>query len=349
MTEQQFLNELELALTRLPVEERNDILSDIKEYFSNGREDGKSDSEIAASLGSPKEIAEELSENQVQIPEKITSSNEIIKVPHSNFSNVMMDIDFGSLYVVPSETEETTIELIGEHDKLELTTDIVNDTLSIRLKTKKFKLFSFLFLIKELRVNVALPKKVYTTIIMKTDNGRIRAEKILGKNIKATSDNGSIGLKEFAANILEVETDNGRIEIEKMQADKFTAQTDNGRIELRNIDAEQVHTETDNGRIIMQYVNGNIIGKTDNGRIELLTTSLDRMIDLETDNGSILVETENDPTDVSIHTKVDFGKISVFGEKNSRTVFGNGTNKVRLSSDNGKITVEKKSGTMVYK
>ena len=140
MTEQQFLNELELALTRLPVEERNDILSDIKEYFSNGREDGKSDSEIAASLGSPKEIAEELSENQVQIPEKITSSNEIIKVPHSNFSNVMMDIDFGSLYVVPSETEETTIELIGEHDKLELTTDIVNDTLSIRLKTKKFKL-----------------------------------------------------------------------------------------------------------------------------------------------------------------------------------------------------------------
>ncbi|QUG43328.1 DUF4097 family beta strand repeat protein [Psychrobacillus sp. INOP01] len=348
MTEQQFLNELELALSRLPVEERNDILSDIKEYFSNGREDGKSDSEIAASLGSPKEIAEELSENQAQIPEKITSSNQIINVPHANFSNVRMDIDFGSLYVVPSETDETIIELIGEHDKLELTADVVNDTLSIRLKTKKFKLFSFLFLIKEIRVNIALPKKLYTTIIMKTQNGRIRAEKILGKNIKATSDNGSIGLKEFAATILEVKTDNGRIEIEKIQADKLTAETDNGRIELRNIDAEQVHTETDNGRIIMQHVNGKIVGKTDNGRIELLTASLDRMIELETDNGSILVETENAPTDVSIHTKVDFGKISVFGEKNSRTVFGNGTNKVILSSDNGKITVENKSKTPAF-
>ncbi|SDN44898.1 Protein of unknown function [Psychrobacillus sp. OK028] len=348
MTEQQFLNELELALTRLPAEERNDILSDIKEHFSNGREDGKSDSEIAASLGSPNEIAKELSENQVQIPEKSTSTNRVIKIPHANFSNIMMDIDYGSLHVISSETDETTIELIGENEKLELTADVINDTLSVRLKTKKFKFFSFLFLIKELRVNVSLPKKLYSTVIMKTDNGRIRAEKILGKNIKATSDNGSIGLKELAASILEAKTDNGRIEMEKIQADKLTAETDNGRIELRHIDAEQVHTETDNGRIIMQHVNGSIIGKTDNGRIELLTTSLDRMIDLETDNGSILVETENAPTDVSIHTKVDFGKISVFGEKNSRTVFGNGTNKVRLSSDNGKIIVEQKSKAAAF-
>jgi len=348
MTEQQFLYELELALTSLPVEERNDILSDIKEYFSNGREDGKSDSEIAASLGSPKEIAVELSENQIQIPDKITSNNKIIQIPHANFSNVMMDIDFGSLHVIPSETDETTIEFVGENEKLQLTAEVVNDTLSIRLKPKKYKFFSFIFLIKELRVNVSLPKKLYTTIIMKTDNGRIRAEKILGKNIKATSDNGSIGLKEFAATILEAKTDNGRIEMEKIQADKLTAETDNGRIELRNIDAEQVQAETDNGRIIMQYVNGSIVGKTDNGRIELITTSLDRMISLETDNGSILVETETDPTDVSIHTKVDFGKISVFGEKNSRTVFGNGKNKVQLSSDNGKIIVENKIKTAVF-
>lgn len=349
MTEQQFLNELETALTRLPAEERYDILSDIKEYFSNGREDGKSDSEIAASLGSPRDIAKELSENQVQIPEKVTTGNKIIKVPHANFSNVMMDIEFGSLYVTPSETDETTIELVGENDKLQLTVDIINDTLSIQFKTKKYKLFSFMFLIKELRVNVSLPKKLYTTVIMKTTFGRIRAEKILAKNIKTTSDNGSIGLKEFAATILEVKTDNGRIEMEKIEADKLTAETDNGRIELRNIDAEQVHTETDNGRIMMQDVNGSIVGKTENGRIELLTASLDRMIELETDNGGILVETENDPTDVSIHANVDFGKISVFGEKNSRTVFGNGTNKVRLSSDNGKIAVEKKSRVVAYK
>ena len=325
----------------MTADERNDILQDIREYFSSGREDGKSDSDIAASLGSPKEIAQELLENYV--PEKIQTNSKVMKIPNPNFSNVFMNIDYGSLNVFPSETDETIIELIGENEKLELTAEVLNDTLSIQLKTKKFKLFSFLFLFKEMKVNVALPKKLYTTINMKTDNGRIRAEKILGKNIKATSDNGSIGLKEFATTILEVETDNGRIEIDKVQVDKLSAETDNGRIDLRHIDAEQIRTETDNGRIMMEYVNGNIIGKTDNGRISLLTTSLDRTIRLDTDNGNILVETENEPTDVSIHAKVDHGKISVFGEKNSRTVFGSGTNKVHLSSDNGKITVAKKS------
>jgi uncharacterized membrane protein len=60
MTEQQFLSELELALTRLPTDESNDILSDIKEYFTNGREDGNTGSDIVTSLGTPKEIAEEI-------------------------------------------------------------------------------------------------------------------------------------------------------------------------------------------------------------------------------------------------------------------------------------------------
>lgn len=344
MTEQQFLRELELALTKLPTDERNDILSDIKEYFRNGREDGKTEIDIASSLGSPKEIAQELLENHVS--EKIETNNKMIRVPHSSFSNVMMDIDYGSLNVFPSETDETFIELIGENEKLELTANVVNDTLSIQLKTKKFNFFSFLFLIKEMKVNVALPKKLYSSIVMKTDNGRIRAEKILGKTIKATSDNGSIGLKEFASTVLDVETDNGRIDLEKIQVDKLSTQTDNGRIELRNIDAVQIRTKTDNGRIMMENVNGDITGKTDNGRISLLTTTLDRMIDLETDNGSIHVEAENEPTNVTIQAKTDFGGINILGEKNTRTVIGLGTNKVKLSSDNGKITVLSKSRAM---
>ncbi|TAA73108.1 DUF1700 domain-containing protein [Planococcus salinarum] len=60
MTEQQFLQQLEQALDRLPAEERNDILQDIREYFANGRADGKSDSDIAAELGAPDAIAKEL-------------------------------------------------------------------------------------------------------------------------------------------------------------------------------------------------------------------------------------------------------------------------------------------------
>ena len=142
---------------------------------------------------------------------------------------------------------------------------------------------------------------------------------------------------------MEIKTDNGRIELDRVQSDKLTTTTDNGRIELRNVDTEKVHAETDNGRITMQYVNGDILGKTDNGRIELLTTSIDRMIDLKTDNGSIMIETESEPTDVSISAKVDWGKVDIFGERNSKTVYGAGTNQVNLSSDNGRLTIARRA------
>lgn len=345
MTEQQFLNELELALTRFASDERNDILQDIKEYFTNGREDGKSDGEIAASLGSPREIAEELLANHV--PDKVVTDNKMIKITDNSFTKAYMKVAYGSLYVYPSETDDTTVELVNAPEKLVLTADVIGDTLTVQLKGPKFNFFSFLLIGKDVRVNVALPKKLYTSISMNTDNGSIFMEKALGKTITATSDNGRIELTEIAATNIGAETDNGRISIDKVQVDKLSTKTDNGRIELRNIDADQVHAETDNGRIVMEYVNGKIVGKTDNGRITLLTTNLDRMIDLETDNGSISIETESNPTDVTIRAKVDHGKIDVFGEKNSRTTFGNGTNTIQLSSDNGKITVGM-TGTSVF-
>jgi uncharacterized membrane protein len=56
----QFLTELGQALDRLPIEERADILRDYEEYFAAGGENGKSEAEIVAALGSPKLIAREL-------------------------------------------------------------------------------------------------------------------------------------------------------------------------------------------------------------------------------------------------------------------------------------------------
>lgn len=346
MTEQQFLNELELALSRISFEERTDILQDIKEYFTNGREDGKSDSEIAASLGSPREIADELIATPLPERVQVQSDHKLIKITES-YTKVAMNINFGSLYVYPSESDDTTIELINATEKLILTAEVVGDTLTVRLKGPKIRFFSLLLIGKEVRVNVVLPKKLYSSIVMKTDNGSITAEKILGKTMKADSDNGRIVLRQIAATTLDVETDNGRIEIDKVQIDRLFTKTDNGRIELRNIDSEQVHAETDNGRIVMEYVSGKIVGKTDNGRISVITTSLDRMMDLETDNGSITLESETSPTDVTIRAKVDHGRIDVFGEKNSSTKFGNGSNLIQLSSDNGKIIVGVKQASYI--
>jgi len=63
MTRNKFLKELENALGQLPAPERNDILEDFEEHFEIGFADGKTEDEIATSLGSPTQIAKEMIAN----------------------------------------------------------------------------------------------------------------------------------------------------------------------------------------------------------------------------------------------------------------------------------------------
>jgi len=342
MTENQFIVELENALKQLPSEERNDILQDIREYFTNGREDGKTEREIANSLGSPSKIADELLSSysfvENDVPDEI--GDKLITLQNNTYTNVDINVQHGSLVVRPSNNTVTTVELVGPNEKLELSAEIIGNTLTIQLKNLRHWLFMFNFNLKAVTLNVFIPKRVYETFAMKSDNGRIDVEKLLGKKVTVATDNGRIQLNEIAASTLTAETDNGRITLDKIQAENIKTETDNGRIEMEHVEADTIFTKSDNGRIVLEDVNGSITGKTDNGRITLETTSLDRNIDFQTDNGSILVQTKDEPTNVSIHAKTGNGKIDVFGERNSRTVIGAGENIIRLKSDNGRITVK---------
>ena len=60
MNKEQFLKQLNDSLTRLSLEEREDILQDYEEYFEIGMEEGKSEQEISKSLGNPRQISKEL-------------------------------------------------------------------------------------------------------------------------------------------------------------------------------------------------------------------------------------------------------------------------------------------------
>jgi len=56
----EFMKELEQSLSQLPAAEREDIVADFEEHFEVGLADGKGEDEIAASLGSPSQIAKEM-------------------------------------------------------------------------------------------------------------------------------------------------------------------------------------------------------------------------------------------------------------------------------------------------
>ncbi|KKK39260.1 hypothetical protein WQ57_05575 [Mesobacillus campisalis] len=77
MTKKQFLTKLNASLKRLPSSERQDILQDMEEYFEIGIEEGKTEEQISASLGSPHQIAKELAAayRVEKVGETATASN----------------------------------------------------------------------------------------------------------------------------------------------------------------------------------------------------------------------------------------------------------------------------------
>lgn len=71
------MKELNAALKKLPDDERQDILQDFEEHFYNGMQEGKTEEEIAAKLGSPQKIAKEMvaTYRMEQVEETATAGN----------------------------------------------------------------------------------------------------------------------------------------------------------------------------------------------------------------------------------------------------------------------------------
>ncbi|MFB4475308.1 DUF4097 domain-containing protein [Oceanobacillus caeni] len=209
--------------------------------------------------------------------------------------------------IFPSDRKSAEITVSGENKNQKLEAKVKNDTLMVKLKGKRFFswfTFDWFNAFKTPTLTIYLPQNVYEAI--------------------------------------KAETDNGLVKLENLKANDIYVETDNGEVNLKDIKSSNLSAETDNGTILMDNVVGEISGNTDNGKIVFKTDSLDQMIDLETDNGAIKVYTEKEPTNTTFNINTDNGKILVFGKSNYDTVIGNGENLVKLKTDNGSITVEKR-------
>lgn len=224
--------------------------------------------------------------------------------------------------VLPTNDSDITAELSTKNKKHELLTEVEDSTFSIQVIDKRRNFISLDFYSFGTTLTVYVPEKVYDSLQVESDNGRITIEKI-------------------QANDVDIKADNGRIELENIDSQTVTAQSSNGRIVMGNINSAAIHANSSNGRIVLEHIEGDIFGTTNNGSIELVTTDLDRSIDLETDNGKIDIQTEQEPTNVTFDVRVDNGKVNMFGSSNWDTVLGNGDHLIKLRTNNGSITVKK--------
>lgn len=234
--------------------------------------------------------------------------------------------DSVEIMVTTTKDQEAKVELSGNKLKqqpLDYDVHVDNGTLYISVLTPQKKLYQFDFFSNSLTLQISLPENVYDSLQMENGNGKINAEKIQAKETTITVDNGQINAK-------------------ASDTDQLDVITSNGKVELSDVKAKDVHTETDNGKISLTNVHGHLTGKTSNGSITLKTNELERMIDLYTDNGRILIETATKPANARFEVSVDNGKVNIFDEFDGSTMFGEGDNLIKLTTSNGKITVTEK-------
>jgi DUF4097 and DUF4098 domain-containing protein YvlB len=227
-------------------------------------------------------------------------------IDDQSFTNIEILTTNATVEIEPTKDSVTTVAYSGKKKKSSkfiFQADVKGNTLFVQFKEKRRSFINFGFSSLDLKLVVKVPEKQYD---------RIQAE-----------------------------SDNGRIKVENIQTKELALETDNGTIELKTIDATAVDVKTDNGAIILDHVDGTILGRTDNGRISLVTNNLDRRIELTTDNGRIEIQAEKEPTNTTIDVKTDNGRINVFGYENKHTKFGNGEHLIKLRTDNGRITITK--------
>lgn len=238
----------------------------------------------------------------------------------NDFNNIDLYTNNAKITILPTDNSEPKVEVYGNYARYEMTADVKEDTLKVDVKTKRDKIFSFDLFSKNLSLTVYIPQKLYENINVQSNNGHIDIGDLEGSDINAETDNGKIHFDSVNGKTVRLETNNGSIDLQTIKADRIKAYTDNGKIEIEDIDGE-------------------IVGETNNGSISLRTDNLEQPIELQSNNGKIEIWTKNKPQNAILDLKTHNGKIRVFGESNWDTIIGNGDNLIKLTTENGRITI----------
>lgn len=246
------------------------------------------------------------------------------KVINEAFTQMEILTDNAEVRILPTNDPSAKLEISGntrKNSKYNLSTNVEGSKLFIEVKDKQLSFLNFFPTL--LSVTLYLPEKEYESLIVESDNGLIHIDTLQAREINA-------------------KTDNGKMELRNITGNTVTTEVSNGTSDLINVVTSKVSVNSSNGKIILDGVEGDLYGKTNNGSISLDTSTLDRSIEFTTDNGRITIRTEEEPTNATIDASVDNGKVDIFGNSTNHTTIGDGENLIKLRTDNGGIRIERK-------
>lgn len=273
----------------------------------------------------------------------LTTVNETKDIKQETFNNINVTTDNAHVEIMATKENTSKVRLEGKqpaYNKHEFSVEVQRETLNINLKDKNMKLINIDFFQKPLHLYVYVPEKQYKRLSVDSKNGKISVTKLKASNAQISSDNGHMTLDQLKGSKLVTEINNGRTRANDIHVKDVWMDSDNGYIELKHAETSRTNVESNNGRIRLKDVTGEITGKTDNGRISMDINQIDRPMDLVSHNGNINITTKSKPKNALFDTEVHNGSATIYGKQKNTQIFGDGKNIIKLSTHNGKITVE---------
>lgn len=278
-----------------------------------------------------------LTYNLIEKPEYLTKE---IAINDENFQNIDIQTNDMGIVIIPTNEKSALIEVSGHDLKNNFSATVTDSTLSIVYHESRRKLYNLDFNTNSAILKVHVPKKLYDTIRVHGNNGSLIAEGLDAKEVDFKANDGAIVLRNINADSVIAISENGQIKTKNLIGSTFSFIANDGRINSKSITADSVSIVSHNGRIELDDVKGKLSAKANDGRIKLITETLDYPIEFSTHNGKIEILTNNEPKNAVIDAQADNGSITIFGENKSQAVFGLGENKIKLSSNDGKIIVK---------
>ncbi|MCD4826235.1 MAG: DUF4097 family beta strand repeat-containing protein [Acholeplasmataceae bacterium] len=236
-----FLEDLKIELEKKGISESDiaDIISDHREMIEQAFEQGLSDEDITSRFGFPKDIANELSNDQndeeVENDEMPLEQHMIFKLEHKTYD---VDINLIDEDILIEPSKDNDIHVISE-EKMDDDKYIIkfkNNKLKLYLKPKENKNYYSEHKNNSNEFKIYLPLDGEINLVsVKLISGDLKYHKLNAKSLTTNNISGDQEIEEIHAHHVKINTVSGDIELANIEADTFFSSLVSGDMEMDHV------------------------------------------------------------------------------------------------------------------